>query len=51
VGDRIGVRGAWFTVAGLWAGGTNIANGMAVEEHDHPHLPLDGTMWWFCSTA
>jgi putative ABC transport system ATP-binding protein len=25
--------------------------GMTVAQHDHPHLQLDGTVWWFCSTA
>jgi len=25
--------------------------GMTVPQHDQPHLQLDGTVWWFCSTA
>ncbi|HYY80771.1 MAG TPA: ATP-binding cassette domain-containing protein [Actinomycetes bacterium] len=25
--------------------------GMTVEQHDRPHLQLDGATWWFCSTA
>ncbi len=25
--------------------------GMAVPQHDHPHLQLDGAPWWFCSVA
>ena len=25
--------------------------GMAVAQHDQPHLQLDGTVWWFCSVA
>jgi putative ABC transport system ATP-binding protein len=25
--------------------------GMTVAQHDGPHLQLDGTVWWFCSTA
>jgi putative ABC transport system ATP-binding protein len=25
--------------------------GMAVEQHDTPHLQLDGALWWFCSAA
>jgi len=25
--------------------------GMTVPQHDRPHLLLDGTVWWFCSTA
>ena len=25
--------------------------GMTVPQHDHPHLQLDGIVWWFCSTA
>ena len=25
--------------------------GMAVPQHDRPHLQLDGTLWWFCSVA
>jgi putative ABC transport system ATP-binding protein len=25
--------------------------GMTVAQHDQPHLQLDGTVWWFCSTA
>jgi putative ABC transport system ATP-binding protein len=25
--------------------------GMTVAQHDTPHLQLDGTIWWFCSTA
>jgi putative ABC transport system ATP-binding protein len=25
--------------------------GMTVPQHDHPHLQLDGTVWWFCSVA
>ncbi len=25
--------------------------GMTVAQHDQPHLQLDGTLWWFCSTA
>ncbi len=25
--------------------------GMTVPQHDHPHLQLDQTVWWFCSAA
>jgi putative ABC transport system ATP-binding protein len=25
--------------------------GMTVPRHDHPHLQLDGVVWWFCSAA
>ena len=25
--------------------------GMTVPRHDHPHLQLDGAVWWFCSVA
>jgi putative ABC transport system ATP-binding protein len=25
--------------------------GMTVAQHDQPHLQLNGTVWWFCSTA
>jgi YHS domain-containing protein len=25
--------------------------GMAVPQHDHPHLQRDGVTWWFCSVA
>jgi putative ABC transport system ATP-binding protein len=25
--------------------------GMTVPRHDHPHLQVDGTVWWFCSAA
>jgi YHS domain-containing protein len=25
--------------------------GMTVPQHDHPHLQLDGAVWWFCSVA
>ncbi|HET7518951.1 MAG TPA: ATP-binding cassette domain-containing protein [Actinomycetes bacterium] len=25
--------------------------GMSVAQHDQPHLQLNGTVWWFCTTA
>jgi putative ABC transport system ATP-binding protein len=34
----------------LAAMATDPVCGMAVETQDTPHLDLDGTVWWFCST-
>ncbi len=35
----------------LSAMATDPVCGMAVEQHDTPHLQLDGATWWFCSAA
>ncbi len=35
----------------LAAMATDPVCGMTVARHDQPHLQLEGTVWWFCSTA
>ena len=47
-------RGLWLedgTFRVLAAMATDPVCGMSVEQHDTPHLQLDGVVWWFCSVA
>lgn len=52
--EEIADRVLWLedgTVRELATMATDPGCGMAVAQHDRPHLQLDGSTWWFCSAA